>query len=446
MSSILSFGIFQLDTQAHQLYGHGKALPLPPKAIDALEQLIVRQGELVTRDQLVEALWQDRVVADQGLNQLIYLLRKTLGQRQDGEPWIETVRKRGYRFNGKAVRSQSSPTMPPPSQSQPAMGSGSDSAVRAHLLRSRFLWHQWRPAAWLEAISEARSALALEPENAEARYWWGASLITLAISGHRPPLDTFPKARELIAEAVRIDPGLDLVWEGFGAIALFHDWDADSARQYLTRAVQSNPRSISARDLFALATAAAGDLDAATREVTAALEIDPLSAIVGTDLGAIHAMAGRHQLAVDAFRSVLALHPLFAHARGFLSMSLTALGQVEAAISEAERALTDSSRDSELSHELALAWLAAGRRERTETILDALRVRARAEYVDAYVPMQIAAALGRLDEALEWLDEAVEQRSRSLCYIRIDPAFNPLRHLSSFHRQMNRILMIESTS
>jgi DNA-binding winged helix-turn-helix (wHTH) protein/Tfp pilus assembly protein PilF len=444
MTSTLSFGVFQLDTQSHRLLRDGRAQSLPPKAIDALEFLVEREGELITRQQLIEALWSDRIVEDQGLNQLVYLLRKSLGTRDDGEPWIETVRKRGYRFNGHVTRSQEGPDISLLSDQAFGDSPSTDPEVRAHLLRSRFLWHQWRPQAWQEAIGEARQALAIEADCAEARYWWGASLIALAISGFLPPLEAFPKARALLDEAIEIDPGLDLVWEGQGAIALFHDWDAETALRHLARAVKCNPRSTSARDLFALAKAASGDLDAAIKEARAALEIDPLSAIVGTDHGFLNAMAGRHEQAVDAYRSVLALHPLFAHARSYLSVSLTSLGEIEAAQSEAHRAVTDAGRDLELSHEMALAWVAAGQRDRAEGVLAALQERSRSDYIDGYFPMQIAAALGRLDEALAWLEEAIKQRSRSLCYIRTDPLFNPLRHLTGFKEHMSRILSTQA--
>jgi len=444
MAGSLSFGIFQLDRQAHQLRRHGRSLSLPPKAIDALEFLVGRDGELVARQELIDALWPDRVVEDQGLNQLIYLLRKALGAREDGEPWIVTVPKRGYRFNGQAVRSRSGPIIPP-AGAFPAVGAEAlDPAVRAHLLRSRFLWHQWRPSAWFEAISEAREALAIDPESAEARYWWAASLITLAISGLRPPIETFSESRRLLSEAMALDPDLDLVWEGQGAIALFHDWDSATACRHLARAVRNNPQSSSARDLFALATAASGDLERAIEEVETALRIDPLSAIVGTDLGAIHAMAGLHAKAIEAFRSVLALHPLFAHARSYLSMSLSQLGQIDAALSEAERAIADADRDAGLSHEIALARIAGGQRGEAQRILDKLRVRSTRDHIDAFLPMQVAAALGHLDEALAWLDEAIAQRSRSLCYIRVDPLFNPLRHLKPFQQRMDRVLSIHA--
>lgn len=445
MSDSLSFGTFQLDRQAHQLRRHGRALSLPPKAIDALEVLVDRDGGLVARQELIDALWPDRVVEDQGLNQLIYLLRQALGAREDGEPWIVTVPKRGYRFNGLAVRSRSGPVIPPVGASSAVGPEDSDPTFRAHLLRSRFLWHQWRPSAWLEAISEARQALAIDPDSAEARYWWAVSLITLAISGLRRPMEAFPEARRLLSEATSLDPDLDLVWEGYGAIALFHDWDAPTACHHLARAVRKDPQSSTARDLFALATAASGDLESAIKEVETALKIDPLSAIVGTDLGVILSIGGRHTQAIEAFRAVLALHPLFAHARSYLSISLSNLGQVEAALSEAERAIADAGREASLAPEIALAFIAGGQRDKAHRILDQMRSRSQQDHIDAFLPMQVAAALGHLDEALSWLDEAIAQRSRSLCYIRVDPLFNPLRHLTQFQQRMDRVLSIHAT-
>lgn len=570
MSGIVSFGAFELDTSAHQLKRDGDALHLPPKAVDALEELISREEELLTREHLMQALWGERIVGDQGLNQLIYLLRKALGRKSDGQEWIETVPKRGYRFNGPVRSVQSTALARPttgtirvavlpladlPANDQQAQGlafadslitrlaresslvvrplaavrrldsenldplealdalqvdrliEGSmqasetellvnlrlwdrtaskviwgerfnaspgrlfdledqagialieqllgarqssrdatavprrhtDPVVRNHLLRSRFLWHQWTPPAWQQSIREARLALDIDPDNAQARYWWAVSLIALAITGQRPPPETFHHARLLINEAIRLDPELDIVWEGLGAIALFHDWDVAQASHLLKKAIEANPGGASARDLYALALAASGDLPGALRETSAALDIDPLSGIVGTDLGYLHAFAGNHEQAIEAYRSVLDLYPIFTHARGYLSLSLSAIGQGDAALAEARRTLADSGRDPAVSHELALAWKAAGQPDQAEGILEDMRTQTSSGRLDPYFTLTVAAALGHLDEALDWLRLAIEKRSRDLCYIRVDPAFDPIRRLPGFDQELARV-------
>ncbi|MCK9488114.1 MAG: hypothetical protein M0Q42_01705 [Xanthomonadales bacterium] len=314
-----------------------------------------------------------------------------------------------------------------------------DPAVRAHLLRSRFLWNQWTPSNWHKAISEARAALALDPDNAQARYWWGVSLVALSITGQVPVAENIRHARALIQASARLDAELDLPFEGLAAIALFHDWDPETAQHLLIRAIQANPGNATARDLFACALSASGKVDAAIREAFGALEIDPLSALVGVDVGYMFALGGRHAEAIEAFGKVLALYPLFAHARLYLSMSLAFSGLGDEAVAEARQALADAGRDPLISHELGLALVAAGRRREAETILAAMQRRAADDFIDAFAPMVLSARLGDLDQAMDWLDRSIEQGSRALCYIRVDPLFDPLRAVPGFADRLTRV-------
>ena len=78
----------------------GSALPLAPKAFDILLLLVQNSGHLVKRDTLMEAVWPDSFVEETNITVNISFLRKTLGAAGDGQPYIETVPRRGYRFNG----------------------------------------------------------------------------------------------------------------------------------------------------------------------------------------------------------------------------------------------------------------------------------------------------------------------------------------------------------
>jgi Transcriptional regulatory protein, C terminal len=63
-----------------------------------LLELIRRRGALAAKEDLMRAVWQDAVIEDGNLNQMVFLLRRALG-----EGYIETVPRRGYRFTS-AVR------------------------------------------------------------------------------------------------------------------------------------------------------------------------------------------------------------------------------------------------------------------------------------------------------------------------------------------------------
>src|SRR5579872_3322051 len=95
---ILEFGQFRLDPGEALLTRQGAPVPLPPKVFDLLSYLASNAGRLVEKEELLKALWPDSFVEEANLNVNIAALRRALGSQPDGQPWIETVPKRGYRF------------------------------------------------------------------------------------------------------------------------------------------------------------------------------------------------------------------------------------------------------------------------------------------------------------------------------------------------------------
>lgn len=89
---------FRLDAAHSMLYRHGEEVSLPPKAVRTLLALVEHRGRIVGKDQLMNTIWPDAAVEETNLALYLHLLRKELGDRQDGKPFIETLRRRGYRF------------------------------------------------------------------------------------------------------------------------------------------------------------------------------------------------------------------------------------------------------------------------------------------------------------------------------------------------------------
>jgi DNA-binding winged helix-turn-helix (wHTH) protein len=73
-------------------------IALTPKAFDLLAFLAANPGRLLTKDELLQAVWPDAVVEESNLSYHIFAIRKALGDGSDSEKYIETVPKRGYRF------------------------------------------------------------------------------------------------------------------------------------------------------------------------------------------------------------------------------------------------------------------------------------------------------------------------------------------------------------
>ncbi len=95
------FGEFLLDPRERQLLHAGQAVPLTPKAFDLLVLLVKNSGGLLTKDELMSALWPDSFVEEINLAQNISLIRKALGDSSREERVVETVPKQGYRFKAK---------------------------------------------------------------------------------------------------------------------------------------------------------------------------------------------------------------------------------------------------------------------------------------------------------------------------------------------------------
>ena len=93
-----SFKTFRLDTANHLLWRDGNRVPMAPKAFDVLAYLVEHAGQLVTQDEILEALWSETYVNPEVLRKYILEVRKSLGDRPDNPEFIETVPKRGYRF------------------------------------------------------------------------------------------------------------------------------------------------------------------------------------------------------------------------------------------------------------------------------------------------------------------------------------------------------------
>jgi TolB-like protein/DNA-binding winged helix-turn-helix (wHTH) protein/Flp pilus assembly protein TadD len=89
---------FQLDPENHSLWRGEERLQITPKAFDVLCYMVEKAGNLVTQDELLEALWPETYVNPEVLRKYILEIRRVLGDRAQKPEFIETVTRRGYRF------------------------------------------------------------------------------------------------------------------------------------------------------------------------------------------------------------------------------------------------------------------------------------------------------------------------------------------------------------
>src|SRR5262245_8416815 len=102
----LYFPPFRLELGNDQLWQQAKTVPLRRKPSAVLRYLVDHPGQLVTKEQVLAAVWPGTYVEEGALTICITELRKVLGDDAKTPRFIETVHGRGYRFIGRVASSQ----------------------------------------------------------------------------------------------------------------------------------------------------------------------------------------------------------------------------------------------------------------------------------------------------------------------------------------------------
>ena len=110
-----AFGPFVIDTAQHLVLRDGAPIPLTPKTFDTLLVLVENSGRMLSKDELMKALWPDSFVDESNLTQQISMIRKALGDGPGKDRYIVTIPGRGYRFAGTVTEcSNEAPETPVP--------------------------------------------------------------------------------------------------------------------------------------------------------------------------------------------------------------------------------------------------------------------------------------------------------------------------------------------
>ena len=98
LQELYEFGPFRVDPGKEVLLRAGEPVPLTPKTFQVLLVLVRHHQEIVSKDDLMKAVWPDTFVEEANLSRNIFMLRKALGDNLEDQRYIITVPGRGYRF------------------------------------------------------------------------------------------------------------------------------------------------------------------------------------------------------------------------------------------------------------------------------------------------------------------------------------------------------------
>ncbi len=94
----MEFADYQLFPHERLLVKNDSRVALTPRILDLLIVLVEHEGELVSKEELLNTIWADSFVEEGNISRAVSTLRKNLGVQPNGSDFIETVPKLGYRF------------------------------------------------------------------------------------------------------------------------------------------------------------------------------------------------------------------------------------------------------------------------------------------------------------------------------------------------------------
>jgi len=104
MESVMRFSDFEVDFAKYELRRSGTQIEMPPLVFDLLAYLLVNRKRVVTREELMVAVWRGTVVCRGAITQAIFILRKKLGDDARNPQILLTIPRRGYTLADESTR------------------------------------------------------------------------------------------------------------------------------------------------------------------------------------------------------------------------------------------------------------------------------------------------------------------------------------------------------
>jgi TolB-like protein/Flp pilus assembly protein TadD len=308
-----------------------------------------------------------------------------------------------------------------------------DRQAREAYQRGRFYWNRFTEDGFAKAIVCYQQAIAIDPDYAVAHAGVAEYYNWLGIYCVMPFAECAMAAYEAAATAVAIDPLLAEAHAALGQAKLSRDFAWDSAERQLFRAIELNPNYAPARTWYAFQLAMEGRFTEAMREAQAGASLDPFTIISRFALVWCSYHARRYEEGLAICRERLRIEPNNPMILYGSSYILSAIGQHEEAIANAEKSMEMLGKASYTMGRVATAYAQAGNTEQAEAVLREMEEIASRRNISPYHVAVVQCALGRVEDALDLLERTLEIKDAWGLWMAVDPGFDALHNHPRFN-------------
>jgi TolB-like protein/Tfp pilus assembly protein PilF len=293
-------------------------------------------------------------------------------------------------------------------------------------LRGRVFWNRRTPADLHKAIANFEKAIEIDPEYSLAFSGLADSYTLLTYFEEYAPHELRERTRECALKAVELDEASAEAHTSMALYRLIYEFDLQAADHHFRKALDLNPRLVTAQYLYGTHLATQLHFDEAVAHGKIALDLDPLNQALNGNIARVLYFLGRFDEAIELANKNLELAPNFFFMHWALGVCYRQKADFERALDHLQKAVSFSGLVA-LKGDLGVAYALAGKEAEARSILAELEARSKESYVSPQWPAVIYAALGDKEKALDCLESAWDVRAVQLLWLRIDPNFAPLR-------------------
>jgi len=312
-----------------------------------------------------------------------------------------------------------------------------DIAQRA--FQGRYYWNQRTDDSVRKGIEYFEQAVKKDPDYALAHVALAESYVVLSGHNMAPALEALEKARSEATKALQLDETVGEAHTVLATVRRTCDRDWAGAEREFKKAIQLSPGHATTRQWYAEVLMGMGRVEESLAEAQVAHDLDPLSLPIKTSTALILYHARRYDAAIELCRQVLAFDDTFAYPRRILGLAYVQKGMIEEAIDELKHAAEATHRNPVFVARLGYALAAAGRSDEAQQLLDELSRLSETKYVSPDHVALIYVGLGDTEAAFHWLREAVQKHAVDLRFLKVDPAFDPLRGDARFEDLLRQV-------
>ncbi|MFL6275055.1 MAG: winged helix-turn-helix domain-containing protein, partial [Blastocatellia bacterium] len=294
-------------------------------------------------------------------------------------------------------------------------------------LKGRYFWNKRTEEGLKQSIEYFQQAVDLDPAYALAYSGLADAYAQLPGYGPTASMEVYPKAKAAAAKAVELDSDLAEAHNSAATVLSYFEWEWAAAEDEYRKALALDPNYAAAHHRLGVQLAAMSRPDEAVSELQRAQALDPLSLIINSLVGFAYFQAHQYDQAIEQLKKTIEMDRNFAPAHEILAHVYAEKGMTTEAFAEflETRRLSGEGEESLAAYRKAFAD--AGLQGFYRQWLNGLLAPSARGRVQPTTLASLYAQLGDKEQALNWLQRAVEQHEGELVWLKARSDYDSLR-------------------